>query len=375
MYFDAPISRLEISERSGLSPATVTNVVSELLAEGIVVESGSQVSQGGRPRTILNVNPHYGFFVGVEAGETDIRVELLDLKLTKLGERHYALAAEDNEPDQVVDHIVTGIETLLTEARLSHDKILGIGIGLPGIVDRQMGVSVFAPNWAWHNVPLLDLLTSRLKLPIYVENGAKTMALAENMFGAGQGIHNFATLLIATGVGAGIITQGQLYKGASNSAGEWGHTCIEINGCPCRCGSHGCLEAYVGALGIIGALRELDPDSVLLESGGQVQVIAAIKNAAQQGDSVAINVLDKTAHYLGAGIANIVNLFNPQVITIGGWSGLLLGDYFLNRVRPYIERYALKSPLGAVRVQLSSLRDDAVSIGAASLALEEFLKA
>lgn len=176
MYFDAPISRLEISERSGLSPATVTNVAAELLAEGIIVESGSQISQGGRPRTILNMNPSYGFFIGVEVGETDIRVELLDLKLTKLGARHYALAAEDNRPEYVVEHIVVGIETLLTEVHLSHDKILGVGIGLPGIVDRQMGVSVFAPNWIWHNVPLHDLLSARLKLPIYVDNGAKTMA-------------------------------------------------------------------------------------------------------------------------------------------------------------------------------------------------------
>jgi glucokinase-like ROK family protein len=374
-YFNVPISRLELSQLSGLSPATVTNVIADLLAEGIINELGSQESQGGRPRTILNINPAFGYFIGIEVGETHIHVELLDLKLTKLGETHHDIAPDDNQPTAIVERIVSSVRTLLADTRIAPGKILGVGIGFPGIVDQRAGVSVFAPNWDWHNVPLLELLQTQLRMPIHLNNGAQAMALAEKWFGAAKGTENLAVLLIGSGVGSGIITRGQLYQGTSNSAGEWGHTCIEINGRACRCGSTGCLETYVGAPGIIHSLRELAPDSPLLNKGGQVEVLAAIKAAAQKGDPTAMQVLDQTAHYLGAGIGNIINLFNPQAIVIGGWCGLLLGDLLLDLVRPYVERYALRAAFSAAQIQLSTLRQDAVSIGAASLALEEFMKA
>ncbi len=373
-YFNVPISRLELSQLSGLSPATVTNVIADLLAEGIITELGAQESQGGRPRTILNVNQHYGYFVGVEVGETHIHVELLDLKLSKLGEIHHLLTPEDSQPNEVVDRIVSSVNALLAETEIPTDRILGAGIGVPGIVDQRSGVSLFAPNWKWHDVPLLQMLNSRLSMPIHLNNGAQAMALAEKWFGAGRGMDNMAVLLLGTGVGSGIITQGQLYQGSTNSAGEWGHTCIEVDGRPCLCGANGCLEAYVGAPGIIRTLRELDPESELLQKGGQVEIFTAIKDAALQDDPVALAVVDKVAHYLGAGIANMINLFNPQSIIIGGWSGLLLGDFLLDKLSPYIERYALKPAFTATQIQLSTLRGDAVSIGAACLALEEFLK-
>src|SRR4051794_14624328 len=133
-YFNVPISRLELSQLSGLSPATVTNVITDLLAEGIVNELGSQESQGGRPRTILNINPAFGYFIGIEVGETHIHVELLDLKLTKLGEAHHILAPEDNQPAAVVERIVSSVKILLADTGVAHEKILGVGIGFPGIV-------------------------------------------------------------------------------------------------------------------------------------------------------------------------------------------------------------------------------------------------
>ena|SRR5579859_5988813 len=374
LYFGAPITRLDISEQLGLSPATVGNAVSDLLRQDIITSLGALETQGGRPRILLDINPDYGFFLGVEAGETHIHIELVNLKLVRLAEIHRPLTSENTRPDEIVEHIVVGIETLLTQQRIPHDKVLGVGIGLPGVVDRQVGVSIAAPNWAWHNVALLDLLRKRLHLPIYMDNGAHTMALAEKMFGAGQGVDNFAALLIATGVGAGLIIGGELYRGASNSVGEWGHTCIEVNGRPCSCGSRGCVETYIGAPGIIARLRSIDPAHEALLADGQINIIEAIKQAAQRRDSAAIKVLDETAQYLGVGIANLLNLFNPQVIVIGGWSGLLLGEDFLKQAAPYVERYVLKPALGAVRIQVSTLQQDAVSVGAASLALEGFLK-
>ena len=373
IYLNRSMSRQELSQFSGLSSATVTNVVAELLQEGIVVEAGLEESQGGRPRSILTVDPNYGCFIGVDVGETLTRIELFDLTLHKLGAAAYPLALNENHPKQVIQHILQGLEAVLAESSITQEKVIGIGIGVPGVVEQSEHISVYAPSWGWHNVPLVTLLQEHIQMPIYLDNGAKAMAQAEGMFGAGQGVEHLAVLLVGTGIGAGIIAHGSLYRGAINSAGEWGHTIIELDGRLCRCGSHGCLEAYAGAPGIIERLRDMAPQSSLLQSDDQEISLTAIVDAARYGDPTAIQVLKDTAHYLGAGIANLINLFNPQLIVLGGWAGLQIGEYILPELRRFVERYALKQPFRATRIDLCQLGQDAVAMGAATLVLEQFL--
>jgi len=161
-----------------------------------------------------------------------------------------------------------------------------------------------------------------------------------------------AVLLVATGIGAGIIADGSLYRGAGNSAGEWGHMTLELDGRLCRCGSRGCLEAYAGAPGIIASLREMVPRSPLLHENDQESTLAAIVDAARNGDFTATQVLKDTAHYLGVGIANLINLFNPQLILLGGWAGLQIGESILPELRQCVDRYALKQPLSLTRIDL-----------------------
>jgi predicted NBD/HSP70 family sugar kinase len=372
LYFAGPITRLELSQSSGLSPATITNVVSELLLEGVVIESGMEESQGGRPRTILAINPAYGFFIGVDLGETHIQIVLLDLAFQPLGGLHQPLAAR--AIGMIVDQIVAGVQILLQRAAVGSEAVIGVGIGVPGVVQRSDLVTVSAAGWGWQDVPLAALLADRLAIPIYVDNGAKAMAQAEMWFGAGRGGEDLAVLLIGTGVGAGIITQGNLYRGTTNSAGEWGHTVIEINGRPCRCGSHGCLEAYIGATQIIDRLRDRAPESLLLEHDDQVGAIPAIIAAARGGDTMAAQVVGETIHYLGAGIANLLNLFNPKVVVIGGWVGLQLGAHFLSQIQAIAMRYALRQPFSIATITLSQLGQDEIALGAASLVLEGFFR-
>ncbi len=373
IYLDRSVSRQELSQLSGLSSATVTNVVAELLQEGIVVEAGVEESQGGRPRSILMINPTYGYFIGVEVGETLTRIELFDLTLRKLGAAAYPLALDESEPEQVVEQIHRGVEALLAESGVTLENVIGVGVGVGGVVELTEPVSVYLPSWRWRNVPLGALLQERLRMPIYLDNAAKAMTLAEGLFGAGHGIEHLAVLLVGTGIGAGIIAHGSLYRGAINSAGEWGHTCLELDGRLCRCGSHGCLEAYAGAPGIIERLREAAPQSSLLQSNDQHSTLAAIVDAARQGDPAATRLLKDTAHYLGAGIANLINLFNPQLILLGGWAGLQIGEYILPELRQFVERYALRQPLSVTRIGLCQLGQDAVPMGAATLGLEQFL--
>ncbi len=374
LYVDGRMSRLEMSQRSSLSAATVTNVVAELLAKGIVFEAGSEESEGGRPRTILAINPEYGYFIGVDVGETFVCIELFDLTLRSLRTATHPLTPDDNQPSSVVRHIVAGVDTVLASAAIPASKVVGIGVGVPGVVERAGRVLVHAPSWGWRAVPLMDMLAERITLSIALDNGAKAMAQAELWFGAGRGMNDLAVLLIGTGIGAGIITQGALYCGATNGAGEWGHTTLALDGRPCRCGSHGCLEAYAGAAGIMASLREASPRSPLIgDDDNQEGTITALVAAAQRGDPSAIRVLEDITRYLGAGIANLINLFNPQRIVIGGWVGQHIGPYILPRLREVVDRYALGQPLAATGIVLGQLGQDAVAMGAATLALDVFL--
>ncbi|HEX3053758.1 MAG TPA: ROK family transcriptional regulator [Aggregatilineaceae bacterium] len=373
LYFNEPISRLDLSQRSGLSPATVTNVVSELLHDGIIVETGVEESQGGRPRMALAMNFNRGYFIGMDLGETHIDVELFDIKLQSIAHVRHEVSESENQPAYMVSYIVETVERLLCQADVSQEQIIGLGIGIPGIVDRASGVSIVAPNWGWQSVPLLALLESKLHMPILLENGAKAMGLAEMWFGAGKGLSNLAVLLVGTGLGAGIILQRELYHGATNSAGEWGHTCVELRGRSCQCGSRGCIEAYAGARGIITTLHELDPHNPALQHATQQAILQALCDAAAQEDPLAKQVLSVTTEYLAAAIANVINLFNPELIVLGGWGGRLIGKLILCELSQTISRYALKAPLEAAAMTLSELNSNGVSMGAASLVLQDFL--
>jgi len=373
IYFDAPISRLDVSQRLRLSPATVTSVVAEFLSEGLVIESGLEESEGGRPRTLITINRDYGLIVGIDFGETGIQLELFDLTLRKLNHICYPLSPTTTQPQQVVQQIGEGLDELIAQSKIDSAHVIGVGVGNPGIVDVANEVLVFAPNWGWRQIPLLAMLTAHLHLPIYLDNGVKAMAQAEQWFGAGQDVDDLAVLMIGTGVGAGIITNGRLYRGATNSAGEWGHMVIERNGRACSCGSRGCLEAYIGAPGIIQRLREHAPHSRLLDGDDQTVIIAAVFDAARRGDSDACSILQETVEYLGIGIANLINLFNPQRILLGGWVGLHFDAPLLAQVSEVAAQYALSQPFLGATIGVCKLGQDALCMGAATLVLDAFL--
>jgi predicted NBD/HSP70 family sugar kinase len=356
-----------------LSPATVANIVSELTGEGIVLEAGLDEPAVGRPSTILKVNPAYGWFIGVDLGETHVQVELFDLTLAKSAAVVYPLLSKQDEPATVVGLIVRGVREVLERAAVADGDVLGIGIGVPGIVEHAAEVSVHVPSWGWQETPLMAMLAEHLTIPIFIDNGANAMAQAEVRFGAGRGYQTLAVLLIGTGVGAGIFANGSPYRGATNSAGEWGHTIIERGGRACRCGRAGCLEAYVGAPGIIRRFHEAEPDSQLVDINDDMQTIVALLEAAKRGDRAAEAVVTETAEMLGEGIVDLVNVFNPELVVLGGWVGVRLGSHMLATINRIVESSALPAARRAARIALGQLQDDAVAMGAATLALEVFL--
>ncbi|NUS13015.1 MAG: ROK family transcriptional regulator [Streptomyces sp.] len=376
LYFEGPLSRQELGRDTGLSAGSISNVVGELIADGMVEEAGAVESDGGRPRMLLQVAPGYGYVVGVDVGETRVRVELFDLALTERAAADLPLSDSGHDVDHVVRLALRGIAKVVREAGIDDSEVLGVGIGVPGIVAHDAAaeappgdgadIVVHGQTIGWDAVPLGRLLRAGTSLPLFIDNGAKTLGQAEMWFGAGRGSDNVVIALIGSGVGACVVTNGKPYHGASSSAGEWGHTTLRVGGRTCRCGSRGCLEAYVGAEALLGRWPAA-PRGVSEETA-----LAALLAAADT-DPEADALLAEAAEYLGAGIADLINLFNPHRIVIGGWAGLMLGPRILPTVREVAAAYALRHPCAQTSIELGRLGTDAVTVGAATLPLARFL--
>ena len=363
LFFDQPQSRPELSEATGLSPASVSNVVRELIDEGIVVEAGSVDSDGGRPRVLLQVNPGYGYVIGVDVGEFRVRVELYDLTMTERAKVDYPLDPRQHDVGVIVQAILDGLDEVLARSDVSPSAVLGVGIGVPGIVENGPDALVHAQGYGWTAVPLERLLRSGTSLPLHIDNGAKTMGQAELWFGAGRGTQHAVVCLIGSGVGASIIAHGSAHRGSTSSAVEWGHTTVMVGGRTCRCGARGCLEAYAGAEAI------LDRYGSPLPGTDQESALTALIGLAATSPRAA-EVLDEAAQYLGVSIGDLINLFNPERIIIGGWAGLLLGERLLPAIREAAREHSLRYPFAQTSIELGRLGPDAVALGAATLPIE-----
>ena len=368
LYFSRPGSRQDLSAATGLSPASVTNVARELLGDGIVTEVGSEDSDGGRPRVLLDINPDYGYVIGVDIGETRIRVELFNLAMAERAKAEYPLDPAEHEVDVVVRDIAAGLRAVLTDGGVDPAAVLGVGIGVPGIVEQGPEALVYGQTYQWDAVPLERLLRAHTDLPLRFENCAKTMGQAEFWFGAGRCVENAAVVLIGTGVGASLISGRSSYRGPTSSALEWGHTTIVVGGRRCRCGSAGCLEAYVGAEAILDRCGS----PAALSAGDEESMLAALLACADSSPTTDA-VLAETAEYLGVGIGNLINLFNPERVILGGWAGLLLGGRLLAAIRESAQRHSLRYPFAATSIELGQLGPEAVTFGAATLPMEDFL--
>ncbi|MFJ3789578.1 ROK family protein [Kitasatospora sp. NPDC090091] len=372
LYFEGPLSRQELGAVTGLSAGSISNVTGELLADGLIEECGSVESDGGRPRILLQVAARRAFLVGVDVGETQVRVALFDLARTELAASDRPLSDQGHDVDHVVELILAGLAEVLERTGTDPAAVLGVGIGVPGIVEQGdpdedgLGVVVHGQTVGWDAVPLGRLLRAGTDLPLFVDNGAKTLGQAEMWFGAGRGVRHAVVALFGSGVGACVIADGARFRGATSSAGEWGHTKVHVGGRRCRCGARGCLEAYVGAEALLERWGAAPP-------GGEKAGLAALLAAAETGEPAAAALLAEAAEYLGAAIADLVNLFNPERIVIGGWAGLLLGPRLLPGIRAAATEYALRFPREQTSIVLGLLGPEAVTVGAATLPLSDFL--
>jgi len=352
-------SRQQLAGTTALSQASVSNLIGEMLEEGLVEEAGLVGSDGGRPRVLLQVRPGFRYVVGADVAETRVLIELYDMSMARLAQAEFE---HDDDPSQVAEQLLAGLTAVTTEAGVDPGRVLGYGVGVPGVVDQD-GV-VDSQSTGWDAVPLGAMLRAGTEVPIFVENGAKTFGQAEMWFGSARGARHAVIIMIGTGVGAAVVMDGRSYRGANSNAGEWGHTTLVYDGEICRCGARGCLEAYVGAGGIgrrLAAATGRPYTPTLL-----TEMLASTPPAAQE-------VFTETAGYLGAGIADLINLFSPERIVIGGIAGSVLGEHFLPEIRSAAARHALRRPYSQTSIDLCTLGPDAVAMGAATLPIAHLL--
>ena len=286
--------------------------------------------------------------------------------------RVYKYTLSKDGPAGVTARLMSTIEEVMSASGLKRGSLGGIAVAYAGLVDIQRGLVTEAPNLPhWNNVPLRDMLADRFKLPAYVLNDASAAALSEHRLGAGTGLSNLIFITVSTGIGGGIIINGELYNGTDGCAGEIGHTIVQVEGGPkCACGRHGCWESLASGTAIARMAKERlrsGRKSILMDlCKGKIGEVKAemVAEAARKKDTVALEVIGEAAHYLGIGLANLVNLFNPQMIVVGGGvSGM--GELILRPARRCMKEIAFKLPAGTVKVVKAGLGTDSGLLGAA----------
>jgi len=362
-------TRHELTTLTGLSFATVSNVVTELIRVGMLIEAEREKSNGGRPRARLRVPTGRGILVGVDVAETYVHVDAFDTALVRLS-RHGRTLTDRSDPPYVLGEIAGCIREAIVA---NPGEVLGVGVSMPGQVEPSAGVSVFAPNWHWADVPVQQMLGDLLPVPINVDNPLKATTVAELWFGAGRGVHDLVTVNLGTGVGTGIAIGGELVRGVTNNAGEWGHTTLVMDGRRCRCGRRGCVETYVGVPGMITTFAERYPDHPYL-GDSQQQFVENVRAGLETDAVEAKWLVEQLSHALGEALANLVNLLNPERVVLTSWAAIKLGPWLLAPTRAQMLSQSITGSATATQLTVTEIGENPVGLGMATLALERFLE-
>lgn len=368
-----PISRVDIAKLTNLTAPTVTNISGKLIDWGFVVEYKMGKSSGGRRPILLKINPHIFNVIVIHLSSNKLRGFLISADLQVLKEKFYSV--ERLPQDQILGLISSTIADLKVGAQ---GKIPGIGIVIHGLVNSKEGISIFAPNLGWRNVPIKYILEEKFKIPTFVENDVRAMAIGEFYYGTARNVENMVFLKVGYGIGSDIFMDGRLYRGPGDSAGEIGHTTIDASGPKCSCGNFGCLEAMASENALVklvtNSLKEGKPSVIhnLIENELDKLSPEIIYEAALKGDDLAKKSLRYIAKYLGIGVANMVNIFNPELIIIGG--GLAQAKPFIeDTINNTVKKRALDSSFNMCKIEFSVMGEIATIKGAADIVLKSLL--
>jgi glucokinase-like ROK family protein len=371
------ISRSDIASKTGLTPPTIRRITDELISGYNLVEvKGLGNSNGGRPPMVVKFKSDHNYIIGIDLGATYIRGCLVDLDAHFLSEIQIP-----TEIEKGFNHIIEKVVQIINRFQNRPEnggKIWGVGIGVAGLVNRNTGIIEYSPDFGWENINLQEEISKMIKLPVFYDNSTRLMALGELNFNKKSRLKNFAIINVGYGIAAGLVIDGNLIKGHSGFAGEFGHipvdTCSEVK---CKCGKNGCLEALASGhrIASLGKNALNNKDAIILKnlSEGNADLVSAelVGKAAKQGDQPSLEIYDNITEYLAQGIATLTNLLNPEVIYIGGGISLN-GKFFFDLINSKLSKYLLSPNLG-INIQPSTFGEQATSIGAVSLVMEKIM--
>jgi glucokinase-like ROK family protein len=366
-----PVSRVEISKMTGLTPPTVTNITTKLLELGLIAEDRIGESSGGRRPLLLKINSLLATVIIVY-----IRSERM---IGYVIDPEFQIQLEDsrNIKGKKEDEILKMLLDIISDCRKrAVVPVLSVGVVVRGPVRRKDGIAVFVPNIGWRNTPLKGIIEEHIGLPAFIENDVKALSNGEYYYGSVKDAKSMILLKVSHGIGGGIIFNGSLYRGVNDSAGEVGHTTIDIAGPICSCGNYGCLEALASENALVDAVAKAIKEgqsSIIYDMvKGELKDLTpeVIYEAADAGDELAIRMLGQVARYLGIGIANLVNTFNPEILIIGG--GIVRGrQYIEDIVRQTVEDRSFESSSNVLEISFLTTTTENTLKGAADIVFAE----
>lgn len=363
LYREGVCSRTKLAEVTKMSPATITRITGELLAQGIITEHGIGESSGGRRPVYLKLNYDKLYIIGIQIRRDQVALGLSDLKGNLMNKTSYS--PYSLEPNTLVRELVQEFKSLLQNAKINKEHLLGVGVAISGIVDSNNGVLLQSVNLGWRNVKIAEILEQQLDVPVVVENDANAAALAELWFGGAQNVSNFLYLKTSAGVGAGIIYDRKLLTGPRGMAGEIGHIPLQKNGRPCRCGQRGCLETYLYLPDVLKRYQ--------LEAGQAIKDCFELYTRSRSGDPVANQILEELVDTLSVAVSLSGGLLDLEMVVIGGiWADFkeLLIDRLERHFQKILERTGLNKKFSVI---CSSLGEDSDLLGAVGIFTQKWL--
>lgn len=356
---NSPISRAKLSEMTGLNKSTVSSQVNTLMKENLVFEIGQGQSSGGRRPVMLVFNKKAGYSVGIDVGVDYINGILTDLEGTIVLDQHHHL--ECSSPEITKDILIEMIHHFIANMPQSPYGLIGIGICVPGLIDKNQKI-VFTPNSNWRNIDLKPFIQEKFNVPVFIENEANAGAYGEKVFGAAKNHDNMIYASIGTGIGIGVIINNDLYRGVGGFSGEMGHMTIDFNGPKCSCGNRGCWELYASEKALLKSLQTKE------KKVSNQDII----DLAHLNDVGTLRALQNFGFYLGIGLTNILNTFNPQAIILRN-SIIESHPMVLNSIRSEVSSRVYSQLGNSYELLPSVLGKNASALGMSSIVIDHFL--
>jgi len=359
-----PISRIELTEITGCSAGTVSNHVRTLIRKGFVIETEKGISSGGRKPIQLMINPNKAYIFSIEIEVNQIKIVMFDLEIKVATKSIIPIIYKDNYK-KTLKQVFFEMDKMMEEKNLKLDNLLGIGVAVPGLIDKEKGILEFAPNLGWKNVYISKIFKDKYNLPVILDNEAKATAIGEREFIYPK-MDNMVFISINEGIGCGVILNGELYRGASGNAGEFGHIIVDTNGPLCHCGNKGCWETLASESYIVNRYLKLSNSNKELTK-------KEIYQLGKNGDKKIIEIFNEAGRNIGAGLVNIINGLSPELLVIGG--GIVeIKDYVYEEIIKKLEENALSISYRSVKIKFSKLGSLAAVYGMADLIINERIK-